>query len=231
MNMVERSTKNVALEIFEQVNSPELVSELSLNPTIEQQYVLRCPLLIPDFGLAIPDELMWTLPLIERSMSHQEGVFKKKHPYMYITVRHGNVVSETDDLFHVDGFSMKVPHEPEQNYVWTSNDPTEVALFALNIPHDFDPLMHNIHLLIQDQLAKDVQIETLEEKTLYVMDPYVIHRRPKLDPHTVRTFVRLSMTSLPIDDVNNYINPAFGDITSGYDGVVDFRDKLLRYVL
>lgn len=232
-SIAERAKHLVNLDFYENINSPEEVAKFDLECPYERQYILRCPIKVPGKRFAIPDEMLWTVPLIEEAIKYQENNVGKLSywwpPYIYLTIRHGLVTSETDDEWHVDGFSMKISHVPEQNYIWVSNNPTEYVEHGLRIPIDFDPMNHNIHYYIQDHLSSDVEVKTIREKTLYAMDPYVIHRRPKLDKNISRTFIRLSFTAIPIDDKNNHINPRYGNICSDNDGVVDFRDKLTRY--
>ncbi len=229
--IAERATKHVNLDFYRDPNLPEEVGEIALEAPESSQYVLRCPIKIPGSILELPDELQWTADFVSASYDYQQSVVGVDQPYAYLTVRHGPVVSRTDDALHVDGFSMKVPHIPEQNYVWANRLPTEVLAFGIAMPDDFDPLRHNLQYFIQDSIPPNCEIQSLSEQTIYAMDPYIFHRRPKIAQSIARTFVRLSLTPIPIDDVNNHINPAFGNICSDYDGVTEFRDTLERYAL
>ncbi len=227
--IAERAAHNLNLHYYEQPNFAEQVCVLDLVPPTNRQYVLRCPIMVPGHELAIPSNMEWCADFVDVSQRHQSNAIGVNHLYAYLTIRSGTVESVTDDVLHVDGFSMKVPHAPEQNYIWSNVHPTVVEAFALEVPDDFDPLTHNLQYLIQDMRPDSVRLQELEAGHVYVLDPYVFHRRPTLSLETVRTFIRLSFTAIPIDDVHNYVNPAFGQITSDYDGVVDFRDKLARY--
>lgn len=232
MNTIsDRANRLLSTAQYAFPNAPEVVARgVQLQPPEERQYILRCPLLIPGHKLTVPSEMDWAGEFIDRGLQYQHDVVKVNHPYVYLTVRHGLVTSQTDDEFHVDGFSMRVPHGPEQNYVWTSNNPTEYVVAGMEIPEDFDPLQHNLQHFLQDSLPADTPIHQMEAETIYAMDPYILHRRPnKIGVGAVRTFLRLTCPPIPIDDRNNHINPSFGDITSDYDGVKDFRDKLERY--
>ena len=57
-------------------------------------------------------------------------------------MRSGLVTSITDDEWHVDGFSMRVPQVPEQNYIWSDVYPTEQLWQRFKIPQTFDPKRH-----------------------------------------------------------------------------------------
>lgn len=176
-------------------------------------------------GWQIPGELDWLAPTIlacdKLQVSH--GI---RNPFVYITVRHGPVISETDDLWHVDGFSMRVPHPPEQNYIWSSCFGTETLPQKMELPADFDPMKHNIHQYFQDR-ADSRMIHVLRPMTLYAIDPYVIHRRPSL-PRTVnRTFFRISFVPIEIEDDTCTINPLIPRLRPY--GRKDIRLSLTRY--
>lgn len=229
--IAERARENLGLKFYDSPNFSERVGQVALTPPAEKQYVLRCPIKVPGSELLLPGDMEWTRDFIDRSLAYQRQVVGVDQPYTYLTIRHGLVESVTDDEWHVDGFSVKIPHIPEQNYVWVDHTPTEEVAFGLNFPDDFDPMVHNLHQFIQDTISEDAAIRTLDAETIYAMDPYVFHRRPEVLRNIVRTFLRLSCTPIPIDDINNHINPAFGVIITNNDGIVDFRDHLLRYPL
>jgi hypothetical protein len=204
--------------------------------TPKRQYILRMLIHSPEKELyQIPEELKWTFPFVARCYEWQKQKIKIKHPYTYLTIRRGLVTTQTDDKWHVDGFSMRYNHLPEQSYLWANNHPTEYLNVPMSIPEDFDPLKHNLHLYIQDFLKfhKNNGIKHLVKQanyhTIYCFDPYVIHRRPTVPAGTYRTFLRLSFSPIPIRDDNNTPNPLLPQPNFNYDGVKDFRDKLVRY--
>lgn len=207
----------------------EFDKELDLFVPDESQYILRMIISI-DCGqtLYIPKEFMWVESLIDVALLHQSRI-ESGHPFVYLTIRHGQVQSKTDDSWHVDGFSLKIPHRPEQNYIWCDNNPTEWWDEKVCLPLDFDGHKHNINLFFEDHIGdKTYYIEQCQPKTVYCLDPYVVHRRPPNTCFTKRTFVRVSFIPIPILDVNNTKNPAFPFMDSSRDGVA-FRNTLLRY--
>lgn len=182
------------------------LSGLNLSPPNEDQYILRMMLRAPwTNGFQIPSQLDWLRGMIRLCDSFQiaDDIL---NPFVYVTVRHGIVKSTTDDLWHVDGFSMRVPHIPEQNYILASNHGTEVLEQDVRIPSDFDPMKHNIHQYFQD-VADEKNIKTLEDNTIYRIDPYVIHRRPTVTAGIMRTFVRVSFIPIEIEDDTCMVNP------------------------
>jgi hypothetical protein len=226
VSIQSRAARTLELCEFGRVGAvPELVRTLGLSPPSREQHVLRMLIRRPYDGLRIPHELQWVLPLVGIAESRQANI--ARHPYLYLTVRNGVVHSHGDDEWHVDGFSMQYHHLPEQNYTWTDYAGTEYYDGPCDIPGDFDPLRHNLHSYIQTQINPALVRRTLPYHA-YVMDPYVIHRRPPETAGTWRCFVRLSYTPIEIADSNNTPNPL---LPTNYtrDGVKDFRDTLVRY--
>lgn len=194
----------------------------------ETQRILRCIVREPRSEFAIPEELQWLKDAILKADEYQRNVIQVNHPFCHVTVRHGEVVSQLDDEFHSDGFTMRTTNLPEQNYVWTNVFPTEYVLRKFEIPDDFDPLRHNLHQFFQDTIDERDPILTCKEKTFYIFDPYVIHRRPVKTRGMLRTFVRITFAPIEIADVNNTQNPLIPRQHT-YCGLRDFRNKLLRY--
>lgn len=195
----------------------------------EKQNVLRCLVRTLNGDFLLPTKLYWLRPLLVEANLNQIANYKVHHPYCYITVRHGEVTSVTDDEWHVDGFSMNVTHLPEQNYIWVDKIPTEYLAKKFFIPTTFNPREHNLQWFFQDRIRSESIIKTIEEKSLYCFDPYIVHRRPKVSEGTIRTFVRISFIPIEIQDVNNSFNPM---IPTNYtrDGVKDLRNNLKRFV-
>lgn len=193
---------------------------------VDEQYILRMMVRSPSTEtFKIPASLAWLENLILLCDSKQNSM-AIQNPFVYITVRHGIVKSTTDDLWHVDGFSMRVPHIPEQNYIFASNNGTEVLEQNVRIPDDFDPMRHNIHHYFQD-IADSANIRTLKENTVYLIDPYVIHRRPSVTAGIMRTFVRISFIPIEIEDDTCMVNPLIPRLNR-YNRT-DIRDVLQRY--
>lgn len=203
---------------------PDPLIPMHLKPPEERQYVLR--MLVRDAGfstLYLPCELEWLRRFIEVCDMYQTPI--RNHRYTYVTVRHGQVTSREDDQWHVDGFSMRYPHVPEQSYIWADSHPTEFLDQKIQIPSDFDPLVYNLHWYIQD-VADITKKWTSKEKHIFRIDPYVIHRRPWVGVGTKRTFVRVSYVPIEIQDNTNTPNPL---LPSGPYNQTDLSDSLVRY--
>jgi hypothetical protein len=171
----------------------------------------------------LPTELEWMRELIDhcRGIQEENGIY---HPYIYVTVRHGEVTSVTDDKWHVDGFSMLAAHHPEQDYIVTSSPGMEVLINGIDIPNDFDPLKHNLHQYIQEH-CDGLFYNKLPPNKIFVIDPYIIHRRPKCSGK--RSFVRVSFVPIEIRDDTCCQNPL---LPSGPYNREDIRKTLVRYV-
>lgn len=228
MTPVEQRSKVILnLKQYNNSNLMDKVCSVNFKIPTEKQYILRMLIKQPFEKYKIPNELEWAREFISLCNLHQETKIKIKHPYCYITIRNGFVESENDDVWHVDGFSTRFSHLPEQNYIWTNCYPTKVLIQPFDFPKDFDPDKHNIHLYFQEKANDDFSFE-LKTKTIYCLDPYIIHKRPTIPKNIWRTFIRVSFTPIPIMDINNTVNPLI-PIEWKRDGVEEFRNQLIRY--
>lgn len=227
LGMEDRAERDLNLKFYD--NLYPMPCEAHIEPIkfipTEAQHILRMMIRAPwSHGFRIPKELQWLKPQIDAAYADHCLKFPSR-PFIYITVRSGEVISITDDEWHVDGFSMRIPHQPEQNYIWTSSHPTEWLNQIFKFPHDFDPMKHNIHQYFQDN-ADETKIKTVRKQSWYIIDPYVVHRRPKVPPGTVRTMVRISFVPIEIQDNTCSRNPLMRPITYSHR---DIRETLCRY--
>lgn len=223
----ERASTILSLDGFLNFPEPEKVKKVNLSCPHEEQNVLRMVVQIDGETLYLPDEMIWITPALEEALIYQKETIQVNHLFCYVTIRHGIVKSVTDDEWHLDGFSTRITHIPEQNYIWSDVHSTEFSLFNIKLPSSLDPLVHNMNWFLQDHLTCQ-SVHQCEEKTLYCLDPYVLHRRPKNTSGIKRTFVRISFVPIEINDVNNTQNPL---IPRNYtkDGIKDFRNNLKRF--
>lgn len=222
----DRAFNALNLEQYSKINKADKLGYIELSVPIEEQYILRMLIKKMFNGYMIPQEIQWLQPFIEKCEAYQKSMGINQ-PFVYITIRNGIVKSVTDDEWHVDGFSKTITHLPEQNYIWSNKIPTEYIEKAIEIPHDFNPLKHNIHKFFQKRIS-ETDIKMMNEKKIYCLDPYIIHKRPKIEPNVNRCFIRLSFTPIEIEDVNNTINPL---LVTNYtrNGVMEMRDQLIEY--
>jgi hypothetical protein len=226
----QRTQRVVNLEQYGRETDPVSVGRMFFEYPREPQRILRMLVQSPySRGLRLPAELAWVGPALALAEAYQKHSIRVSHPFTYITVRHGEVNTRTDDEWHVDGFSTRYAHLPEANYILVSGDhPTEWVDQRFTFPNDFDPLKHNVHKFFQKRVYHDF-IRQLKLDTLYFVDPYVVHRRPPVAKGTKRTFIRISFTPIEIPDVNNTWNPEIPTTHYVTDGIKDFRDNLKDY--
>jgi len=225
MSIVGRAKQLVSVLEFENNVEPIELSKILIECPHDTQYVLRMCVSADGNNLNIPPELKWLQPLVIEALMHQLNAVQVEKQFCYITVRHGKVKSVTDNEWHVDGFSTKVPHVPEQNYIWTNSIPTEYTNVSVKFPDDFDPLVHNVNFFLQEHITEEVK--QCKPNVMYCLDPYILHRRPSESTAKVRTFVRISFVPIMINDINNTQNPLLPqEYTS--DGI-SFRNTLKKY--
>lgn len=222
-----KANRNVNLADFNFPSLPIVVAQRDYVIPFERQYVLRMMVRSPDSnGLHIPQELDWLRDTIYEldNLQKSNGLH---NPFVYVTVRHGEVTTKTDDIWHVDGFSMRLPHVPEQNYIWSSDNPTEYAHQAFDIPHDFDPHKHHLHWYFDERVRAE-NIRACGNRTISLIDPYFVHRRPKDAVGSIRTFWRISFIPIEIEDGRCQQNPLLPVKTYRNE---DIRRSLVRYAL
>ncbi len=201
-------------------------------PSVERQYILRMLIKRPGSNFEIPSELEWLRETIMKCANLQEeNGISYNNDFIYVTVRHGIVTSKTDDLWHVDGFSVRKPHRPEQNYIWTNCYPTEGWPGTCFLPRTFDPLKHNLHRFFQNYEERYISFDDGKSKILtsghlWLIDPFVVHRRPKIPENTFRTFFRVTFAPIEIEDDACTPNPLLP--TRKYNNT-DFRDSLVDF--
>jgi len=217
------------LKQYSYLNTLEKVGRIELNCPFSKQYILRMLIKQPFGDFQFPTGCAWLKSFVEKCYQYQKNVVKIKHPFCYLTVRHGVVESINDDEWHVDGFSLNINHLPEQNYCWSNVYPTEYVQRTFEIPADFDPSIYNIHLYFQDRIDGFEFIKRMRNNMIYCFDPYIVHRRPKIPNNVVRTFIRLSFCPIEIRDDNNTPNPLIELPKYNRDGIKDFRQNLIKY--
>ncbi len=187
-DFISRAKRSLNLNDYGQISQPIKIKECLPQLSSDRQYVLRMMVRNPESnGFKIPEALNWLSDTILEldSIQKQNNLL---NPFVYVTVRHGLVESKTDDVWHVDGFSMRIKHLLEQNYIWSDRDATEYADQAFPLPETFDPMKHHLHWYFEDHVEKK-NIKQLQEKTIYAIDPYLVHRRPKSTANTNEGFL------------------------------------------
>lgn len=224
MDLFTRAVNNLSLSVYQNADQSVMeMSETTVKPP-DDQYILRMLIKSPETsGFVIPDELEWLRNTILSAETVQNII--RPRPYVYVTVRCGEVRTKTDDEWHVDGFSMRVTHQPETNYIWSDCYPTEVLNQKFAIPNDFDPMKHNLHSYFQ-KYAKEENVRVLRAQHVAIIDPYIVHRRPKVPVGVKRKFFRISFIPIEIEDDTCMQNPLLPKKVYNRS---DIRERLIPY--
>lgn len=228
---VPRTSWYENLSLSEYVNPMEPAAILFLRQAFggfyapEEQRILRMMVRRPRGDLVLPQELQWLEFPIRVATSFQKSFDLYDDRFVYVTVRCGEVTSKTDDIWHADGFSMRTPHLPEQNYLWANHSGTQYLQQAFDIPADFDPMRHNLHTYFNDR-AESSAITAVDHEWMYLIDPYVVHRRPPYCEGMHRKMFRISFVPIEIEDDTCTQNPL---LPSGPYNREDIRKILERY--
>jgi hypothetical protein len=228
MDLYQRSAQDLNPKWFGVADpAPKQAFAYRIKKAPEAQRVLRMCLKTPHTTWMIPEQLAWLEGAIEEAVENHQKRGLPAHGFVYVTVRRGPVVDTTDDQWHVDGFSMRIPHRPEQNYIFSDRYGTEWLNQKITLPEDFDGMRHNIHSYFQSH-ADPEHVSAMSTGHFYLIDPYVIHRRPSLSAGLDRTFIRISFIPVEIEDDRNTPNPL---LERPRFNRADVRDVLVDYDL
>jgi hypothetical protein len=220
------------LSDYNQLDHPEYVMETvpTFVPASESPMMVLRMLVRPKYGdFIIPAELSFLSQTIKTLADYDVERTGIKDSWCYVTIRHGEVKTKTDDQWHFDGSSFRTDIIPERNYVWVSNHPSEYKVGKLKFPKDFNPVEHNLFTFAEHQL-KSKAVKQTQDKTWYLISPFCFHRRPNDIPeNTIRTFLRICFTDIEGRDVNNTENPLLPTPFFGRNPVQSFRNKLKNY--
>lgn len=207
---------------------PVFLGTFDIAPPAYSVYALRLLISGPGSGdYVIPARVAFLKEYISSCAAYQAQFFPDYlGRFVYLTVRSGEVLSNRDDEFHVDGFQgISIPrHIPEQNYLWVSSHPT---LFSLQpyFVEQLDPAKHNFHSYFEAHTDKRNLYKGVE-KGVYIVDPYHVHARPKLPEGVKRTAIRLTFSPVEIRDDSNTVNPW---LPRGPYNRDDIRNTLVSY--
>jgi len=215
---------------YSHLDAPEQVEEKILTPVPKNESIMILRMLVrPKYGkFIIPESINYLGPLIKSLANYDLKRTGIKDSWCYVTIRHGQIKSITDDQFHFDGASFRTDIIPERNYIWVNRFPTEYKVGKLKIPDDFNPIRHNLFTFAEFQL-KNNPILRCEPLKWYLLSPFCLHRRPILDKNIIRTFYRICFSDIEGRDVNNTPNPLLPTPFYGRNPVLTFRDNLKHY--
>lgn len=160
---------------------PLIVGSVRLVPQ-EMCFVQYLPILIPGSGMAIPTNLLWTLPLINKVV---DPLALGLGDHVYLTVKHLYVTPSNMGNrpgWHTDGFGSE-----DVSYVWCNKFPTEFCIQEFLLSDDHDKSL----IEMESQVTDKSVIITYPENTILRLDKYNVHRVPK-HGEGYRTFVKVN---------------------------------------
>jgi hypothetical protein len=194
--------------------------------------VLRMPLKFPGTNYRIPAELQPVEDLIRR-VAEYEAFINEAHDtcfchitYDLSTVKKGQ--HHRFPGFHGDGIQgtkLTPKVNAEHSYILTTEPPTEFCLQPFFLKH-LDEAKHN-YFLEFDRQANKANIYGSLPKHLYLIDPYMVHRTPKINKTVNRLFIRVTYSFTELQHPKNTVNPLFKG--QQYDKRIDIRENLTRH--
>lgn len=199
--------------------------------------VLRMPLKFPKSSTwmtpgnqyRIPRALKKLMPIIER-VSEYEKFINPNHDswFCHITFDHSRVKAGEHHRFpgfHGDGIqgTKLTPKEiVEHSYIMATSPSTEFCLQPFFLKH-LDEAKHNFFLEF-DRQAKETNVYGSLPNHLYLIDPYMVHRTPKIKYEQDRVFLRITYSPIELQHPKNTNNPLFEG--QEYRERVDIRQNL-----
>lgn len=194
--------------------------------------VLRMPLKFPNTDYRIPKELALVEALIKRVAEYEAFINPNHKDYFcHITYDFSSVGKDHYHRFpgfHGDGIQgtkLTPKVNAEHSYILTTNPPTEFCLQPFFLTH-LDEAKHNFFLEFDKQAREDNVYKTLPNH-LYLIDPYMVHRTPKINEDVNRLFLRITFAATELQHPKNTVNPLF--MGQQYEKRIDIRSNLTRH--
>jgi hypothetical protein len=193
--------------------------------------VLRMPLKFPNTDYRIPKELALIESLIRR-VSEYEAFINPNHKDYFCHITYDFSIVKKN-MFHrfpgfhgdgIQGTKITPKVNAEHSYILTTNPGTEFCLQPFFLKH-LDEAKHN-YFLEFDKQARENNIYRSLSNHLYLIDPYMVHRTPKIDADISRLFIRITFAATELQHPKNTINPLFSG--QQYEKRIDIRSNLTR---
>lgn len=193
--------------------------------------VLRMPLKFSGTMYGIPEELKSLTGLIKR-VAEYEAFINPNHEKMFCHITYDRSVVMPGQYhrfpgFHGDGIQgtkLTPKVNVEHSYILATSPPTEFCLQPFFLKH-LDEAKHNFFLEF-DKQAHECNVYRSLSGHLYLIDPYMVHRTPKIAEQVERTFVRITYAFTELQHPKNTVNPMFEG--QKYQSRVDVRENLCK---
>jgi hypothetical protein len=195
-----------------------------------QTNVLRLPLKFPGTNYRIPQELRGVADLIKR-VAEYEKFINPDHDTCFCHITYDTSTVNPGEYhrfpgFHGDGIQgtkLTPKVNVEHSYIVVTSPPTEFCLQPFFLKH-LDEAKHNFFKEF-DRQAHDVNLYSSLPGHLYLIDPYMVHRTPKITAPVERTFMRITYAFTELQHPKNTINPFFQG--QEYEKRIDIRENLM----
>lgn len=192
--------------------------------------VLRMPLKFPGTNYRIPRQLRSLEETIKR-IAEYEAFINPNHAncFSHITYDLSDVEADTYHRFpgfHGDGIQgtkLTPKVNVEHSYILTTAPPTEFCLQPFFLKH-LDEAKHNFFLEF-DRQAKEANVYGSLPNHFYLIDPYMVHRTPRIKSKVNRLFIRITYAFTELQHPKNTINPLFDG--QDYHKRIDIRENLM----
>lgn len=191
--------------------------------------VLRMPLKYPNTSYLVPVELSPIQKLIQR-VAEYEKFINPEHDKCFCHITYDRSIVNPNEYhrfpgFHGDGIQgtkLTPKVNVEHSYILTSNPPTEFCIQPFYLKH-LDEAKHNFFKEF-DKQAHEVNVRKTLPNHLYLIDPYMVHRTPKITETCDRVFIRITYAFTELEHPKNTINPHFdGQV---FEKRIDIRENL-----
>lgn len=195
--------------------------------------VLRMPIkTMGSMVYHVPSDLKWIMPLIERVAEYETRINPNWGlQYAHITIDKSELEPLAHHRFpgwHGDGFQgtkLTPKVAIEHSYIVASAPPTEFCIQPFFLKH-LDEAKHNVFMEFDGQ-AHSKNIYNSIPWHLYLLDPYMVHRTPRIRQACTRLFVRITFASTELQNPHNTENPLLPP--TQYPDRHDIRKYLTRY--
>lgn len=208
-----------------------LIDDSSIEGYGSDPNVLRMPIKFPETNYRLPCAVIELEPLIRR-VAEYEVFINKDHDkcFCHITYDYSSVKAGEYHRFpgfHGDGIQgtkLTPKVNVEHSYILTSAPPTEFCIQPFFLKH-LDEAKHN-YFLEFDKQAKKANLYGTIANHLYLIDPYMVHRTPKIKRDVGRLFIRITYAFTELQHPKNTLNPLFEG--QQYHKRVDIRKNLTK---
>ena len=131
--------------------------------------------------------------------------------YCYITLDSGWVdYGETQRIagWHLDGIQgdeVHVKQNGDFQFIWCNDLPTHFSTQAFDM-RGCDLSKHDVNKWIAKQIQPEYVME-IQPHTVYLMNPYYVHKGAEAYKWTYRQFLRISYTHIPVTSTKMTVNP------------------------